>query len=231
LGHQLKFEHEIIGDSPKEHEMVIFLFCLLQTSNGAEPSAADTAGCPDSSEVIVNATYIEGQGCVVEDITAYCERVYGGVCPTWTDVQAIYGADAERLLTCEDGGAVANRNVYDATSWYMQEDYDNTGLLIGSLTYSYGDTNDSYCCEGVTSGVLRWGDSDGECTSVELKDTGGADTAAPTDTGDTSGAGPCGCIADKGAAAAALLTALTLSAMRRRRRQPPTNTTPSRPTS
>ena len=191
-------------------DAVIALLLLLSMPAQAE----DTGACAESTEVIVDATYIEGRGCVVEEIAAYCDRVHEGVCPTWSEVKARYGGDAERLLTCEDGGAVTNRNVYDATSWYMQEDFDSTGRLIGALTYSYGDTNDSYCCDGVASGVLRWGDSDGACTSVEPEDT--ADTAAPTDTGDTPKPGPCGCAADRGAAAVALLATALLLKRRRR---------------
>ena len=175
----------------------------------------DTGACPESTEVIPGAAYVEGRGCVVEDIAAYCDRVHEGVCPTWSEVWAHYGGDAERLLTCEDGGTVTNRNVFDATSWYMQEDFDSAGRLIGALTYSYGDTGDSYCCEGVASGVLRWGDSDGECTPVAPADTADTGDTGGADTGDTPKPGPCGCAADKGAAAA-LLTAFTLAATRRR---------------
>jgi hypothetical protein len=192
---------------------VITLLLLLSTPAQAE----DTGACAEFTEVILDATYIEGRGCVVEEIAAYCDRVYEGVCPTWSEVRARYGGDADRLLTCEDGGTVANRNVVDATSWYLQEDFDSTGRLIGALTYSYGDTNDSYCCDGVASGVLRWGDSDGECTPVAPTDTADtADTADTGDTADTSKTGPCGCASDTGGAAA-LLAACSLLTVRRRR--------------
>jgi len=43
-----------------------------------------------------------------------------------------------------DGGTVTNRNVFDATSWTLQEDFDSAGRLIGALTYSYGDTGDRW---------------------------------------------------------------------------------------
>lgn len=202
--------------------MIVLLIGTLPLTFGAPPSAADSASCPDSSEAIASSTYIEGRGCVVEDIADYCDRAYSGPCPTWAQTQARYGADADRLLTCDDGGTVAYRNVYDATSWYLQEDFDHTGRLIGALTYSYGDTDDPYCCDGVTSGVLRWGDSDGVCTPVEPHDTGeadSADTGADTgraDSSDPAKAGPCGCSSNS-AAAVALLSAITLGATRRRR--------------
>ena len=46
-----------------------------------------------------HAFSVAQHSCVVEEIAAHCDRVYDGVCPSWSEVRALYGGDADRLLT------------------------------------------------------------------------------------------------------------------------------------
>ncbi len=170
-------------------------------------------GCEDDWTVIEEegAYYLEGMGCVVGDISLYCEEVFNGDCWSWDQVVARYedyDPDVRDNFQrdCAMGSDYAHVWDRGATEWEAYLYYDDDGFAVGYFGITFGDP---WCCDGVGTTRRTFGDPYATC--IEPTDTGDADT------GDTPKTGPCGCATDTGAAAAALLAACSLLTTRRRR--------------
>ena len=164
------------------------------------------------------AVYVEGVGCVIDDISEVCDERESGECRTWDQILLAFEAYPSQyqerfLLDCAAGSVYAHRLDTSSNEWESYEYYDEDGFIAGFTTTS---SSPPFCCNGVQTYTVYYGDPLATCIEPEVTaDT--SDTAAPTDTGDTPKPGPCGCAANKGAAAAALLAACSLLTARRRR--------------
>ena len=206
--------------------MSLTMLLALTLSNGAFAAEGDEA-CDDEWYVVESeeAYYLEGMGCVVGDISVYCEETFRGDCLSWDQATAIYEDSSSEvkdiyLLDCADGSDYAHRMNQSSSAWEAYLYFDEDGFAAGHFYRTFGDP---WCCDGLETSRFYYGDPYATCieptdtgdTDTGDTDTGGANTGG-TDTGDTPQPGPCGCAADTGAAAA-LLTAFTLGATRRRR--------------
>ncbi|MCK6524520.1 hypothetical protein L6R49_24200 [Myxococcota bacterium] len=170
-------------------------------------------GCDDSSHPVEaeGAYYLEGVGCVVGDISLYCEEAVNGDCKSWDQVVARYEDSPPEvkdiyLLDCAQGSDYAHRWNQSSSAWEAYQYFDEDGFSAGRYNVTFGDP---YCCKGVETYTRYYGDPYATC--IEPTDTGDSNTA------DTPKTGPCGCATDTGAAAAALFAASSLLTLRRRR--------------
>ena len=163
-------------------------------------------GCEDDSILIeeVGAYYLEGMGCVVGDISLYCEETNRGDCFSWDQVVANYEDSPEGVaelftMDCAEGSDYAHRWNLSSSAWQSYLYYDDSGFAAGLFGITYGNP---WCCDGVETTRRYYGDPYATC--IEPTDTGDTDTA------DTPKTGPCGGGSGGSAAALGLLALLTL---------------------
>jgi hypothetical protein len=178
---------------------------LLFTLPNAALAESAVDDCSESAVPVLSerAVYVDGVGCVVDDIGALCKEKYDSDCESWvqvvTRVEAEQPDDADSLLKdCEHPRDYYHR--YDTsaeglTTYY----YDDRGYIIGA---SFVANDAPFCCDGVETDTLLYGDPDADPCVIPDE---------PDDKGDGK-TGPCG----GGGGAAVLLTAFTLGATRRR---------------
>ena len=183
---------------------------LLLTLPNLTYAESGVDDCSESAVLVSSegAAYVEGVGCVVDDIGELCKEKFDSDCESWvqvvTRVEAEQPEDGDSLLKdCTNPVDYYHR--YDAstkglTAYYY---YDDDGFIVGASLVS-SDT--PFCCDGVETPTLVYGDPAATCV---LRDE-------PDDKGD-AGLSTCGGGAG-GGAAVLLLTTVTLNA--RRRRQP-----------
>ncbi|MCK6524522.1 hypothetical protein L6R49_24210 [Myxococcota bacterium] len=191
---------------------------LLFTLPNAALAREGEEGCEEywSDIDLPGAHYVPTVGCVVPDLSTYCDYSSGGDCISWDQVLEIYEdspTDVKEsvLLTCAEGSDYAYRWDRSSPDDPFAENYmyfDKGGFLSGYYSVAGGDP---FCCEGVQTWHYYVGDPYATC--IEPSDTGDTDTG---DTANTPKTGPCGCATDTGAAAA-LLAACSLLTVRRRR--------------
>jgi hypothetical protein len=168
-------------------------------------------GCVNYTDVAWQyERYVEGLGCVIDDISIFCDEYSGGDCRSWDQVLLFYEDASPEirkifLLDCAEGSDFAHRVNQSSSEWTAFDYFDADGFLVG---HYFSSSQYPYCCDGVETPRLYYGDPYATC--IEPTDTG------DTDTGDTSKTGPCGCAANSGAAAV-LLAACSLLTVRRRR--------------
>ncbi|MCK6524523.1 hypothetical protein L6R49_24215 [Myxococcota bacterium] len=187
--------------------MSLTAFLLTLPNLARAESAVDD--CSESAVPVLSerAVYVDGEGCVVDDIGALCKEKYNSDCESWvqvvTRVEAEQPDDADALLKdCTNPRDYYHR--YDAsteglTTYYY---YDDRGSIIGASFVSSGAP---FCCDGVETDTLFYGEPADPCVVPD----------EPDDKSDGK-TGPCGGGAG-GGAAVALLSAITLGVTRRRR--------------
>ena len=182
----------------------LLLLFALPNLTYAESGVDD---CSESAVPVLSerAVFVDGVGCVVDDIGELCREKFDSDCESWvqvvTRVEAEQPDDADSLLKdCKNPRDYYHR--YDAsaeglTTYYY---YDNRGYIIGA---SFVSNDAPFCCDGVETDTLLYGDPAADPCVIPDE---------PDDKGDGK-TGTCG----GGGGAAVLLTALTLGATRRRR--------------
>ncbi|MBK9370545.1 MAG: hypothetical protein IPN01_30340 [Deltaproteobacteria bacterium] len=160
--------------------MSLPLLLALTLPNVAFAAEGDEA-CDDEWYVVESeeAYYLEGMGCVVGDISVYCEETFRGDCLSWDQATAIYEDSSSEvkdiyLLDCADGSDYAHRMNQSSSAWEAYLYFDEDGFAAGHFYRTFGDP---WCCDGLETSRFYYGDPYATC--IEPTDTG------DTDTGDT----------------------------------------------
>jgi hypothetical protein len=176
---------------------LLLLFTLPNVALAEEGCEADSIPVEEEG-----AYYLEGMGCVVGDISLYCEDTNRGDCWSWDQVVARYedspeGAAELFTMDCAEGSDYAHRWNLSSSEWQTYLYYDDSGFAAGLFGITYGNP---WCCDGVETTRRYFGDPYATC--IEPTDTG--------DTADTPKTGPCGGGSGGSAAALGLLALLTI---------------------
>ena len=183
---------------------------LLFTLSNIARAESGVDDCSESAVLVRSegAVYVEGVGCVIDDIGELCKEKFDSDCESWVQVvarvEAEHPEDADTLLKdCTRASDHAHRYDASTTGLTTAYFYDDDGFIVGASLVS---SDAPVCCDVVETDTLVYGDPAATCV---LRDE-------PDDKGD-GGLSTCGGGAG-GGAAVLLLTTVTLTA--RRRRQP-----------
>ena len=146
--------------------MIPTLLLLFTLSNIARAES----GVDDCSESAVlvrseGAVYVEGVGCVIDDIGELCKEKFDSDCESWVQVvarvEAEHPEDADTLLKdCTRASDHAHRYDASTTGLTTAYFYDDDGFIVGASLVS-GDA--PFCCDGVETPTLVYGDPAATC--------------------------------------------------------------------
>ncbi|MEY3213414.1 MAG: hypothetical protein RIT28_3895, partial [Pseudomonadota bacterium] len=123
---------------------------LLFTLSNIARAESGVNDCEEGLTQITSeqAVYVDGVGCVIDDIGELCDERESGECRTWDQILTAFEAYPSQyqerfLLDCAAGSVYAHRLDTSSNEWESYEYYDEDGFIAGFTTTS---SSPPFCC-------------------------------------------------------------------------------------